>query len=156
MCDRDRGLGAIAKGVLMSGVIVLLAASLSGQTGPGAFELRNQLGDQDVYAWVSLSRTGQFLYNKQAIVLRPRQSVRLNLAAGDYRIHLRTQSNSTLVLNRRLSPGELNRLRVGDPPPPPGGGFAPASQLRVYEVRDDYGNVDTMNSPPMELPRPGG
>jgi hypothetical protein len=155
----------------MSSVLILLAASLSGQTAQGAFEIRNQLGDQDVYLWVSLPRSGQFLYKKQAIVLRPRQSVRLNLAVGDYRIHLRTQSNSTLLLNRTLLPGGLDRLRVGNPPPPLGEGlyvggkpvvsevrddyrFAVAPQMRVYEVRDDQGNVNTMNNPPVRLRKP--
>jgi hypothetical protein len=138
----------------------LLAAALNGQVvqANASFEFRNRMGNESLYIWLRNPQTGLWLNNKQAAVLRPGQSIRWNVVAGHYWIALRTQGKATLVLDRWLGPGRVDRLQIGSPAPMgerlPGERIRPSSQPVFHEVSDDYGNATHMQEEWMKPARP--
>jgi hypothetical protein len=124
---------------------LLLAVGVLGQArNAGSFEFRNQTRDQTVTIWIWSRDRRVWANNQRPVVLRPNQSVRVDLSIGKYHLSLKSQFNSTLVLDRELVPGHVDRLRFGEP-----GG---TRQMRIFTVRDDYGNYTEAEAPPMTLP----
>jgi hypothetical protein len=77
-----------------------------------SMEFRNATGGQTVTIWIWCYSHGNWANNSQPVVLNNEEARRVELHTGNFRVYARNQQGVSVINERVLLSGEIDRIRV--------------------------------------------